>query len=111
MKATRIFLFFVSMILLLVAIASIWPRGPAAWMLIGIAKAVPWHTFYLFGLSGIFLYSALFEPWKYIPKSSESSDSDDWEKLNEKFYDMVSGKTVCVYYNKKTGDRRYGDGI
>jgi hypothetical protein len=98
------------MILLMAAVASVWPRGQAAWLLVSIVKDVPWHTFYLFILSGVFLYSAFFEPWKYISKNVESLDGDGWEKLDEKFYDMVTGKTVCVYYNKNTGDRRYGDG-
>lgn len=34
----------------------------------------------------------------------------DWQKTDEQFLDDVSGKLVQVWFNPKTGERRYVDG-
>jgi hypothetical protein len=54
----------------------------------------------------IFMLCLLFERYVYKPVGREPP-GPGWERTPEKFADPRSGQTVVVYYNKKTGERRY----
>jgi hypothetical protein len=55
-------------------------------------------------VSALFVAGTLFERFHY--RGSEAMDGD-WQPTNEKFIDDESGKPVTVWFNPKTGARRY----
>lgn len=45
------------------------------------------------------------ERWRY--KARSSGQGGDWQKTDERFVDPESGQTMQVFYNPRTGERRY----
>lgn len=45
------------------------------------------------------------ERWRYKARNSEPGG--DWQKTDERFVDPESGQTMQVFYNPRTGERRY----
>jgi hypothetical protein len=67
---------------------------------------VGWHTL-PFGLApAILMLGLLFERYVYKPIRPEPP-GPGWARTPEKFADPGSGQTVVVFYNKRTGERRY----
>jgi hypothetical protein len=58
--------------------------------------------------SGLIVVALLVERWRYAPKPSAAHDAD-WVKTDERFVDPESGRSVEVFYNPRTGERRYRD--
>ena len=55
---------------------------------------------------GAVLLVALFiERWRYRP--SGGSRSSAWQLTSERFIDPETGRPMLVYYNPRTGERRY----
>ena len=56
---------------------------------------------------GVVLISALlFERFVYRPIQTENP-GPGWNKTNERFEDPASGQNVVVWFNPRTGQRRY----
>lgn len=56
-------------------------------------------------MAGLFVAGTLFERFHY--RGTEDVLDGDWEATAEKFIDEESGRPVTVWYNPKTGARRY----
>jgi len=54
----------------------------------------------------ILFFGLLFERYLYKP-IRPGTPGPGWDKTPEKFTDPRSGQPVVVYYNAKTGERRY----
>lgn len=74
--------------------------GAGVW-LTGHAAALP------YALWGGFIAAALLvERWRYRATATESPGAD-WQQTDERFVDPESGQTMQVFYNPRTGERRY----
>jgi len=60
----------------------------------------------LWGL--LLLASVVFERWRYVRRAGAMAGP--WQATDERFADPETGKSVQVFYNPQTGERRYGDG-
>jgi hypothetical protein len=45
------------------------------------------------------------ERWRY--KARNSGQGGEWQKTDERFVDPETGQTMQVFYNPRTGERRY----
>lgn len=94
MTVLRIALFAIGVILLCVA----------AW---DAAAGGPWPVFaWLTVLGLIFTVGAIYEQVKYKAIDKTKPDAS-WTETDERFIDNETGKTITVYYNPATGERRY----
>ena len=57
------------------------------------------------GLGGVIVLGTLFERWRYRPNHDRSGTR--WEPTGERFEDPETGKTVQVFYDPGSGERRY----
>lgn len=64
------------------------------------------HTLPFAVAPAILLLGLLFERYVYKPIRPEPP-GPGWDRTPEKFTDPRSGRTVVVYYNHRTGERRY----
>lgn len=92
----RAVLFVVGLVLFVAASAAVlcagWPALPAA------------------VISGILVLALVFERYVYKP-IRQAPPGPEWEPTAERFIDPKSGQSVTVYFNARTGERRYvGDG-
>jgi len=55
-------------------------------------------------VAALFAAGTVFERFHY--RGSDTTDGD-WQPTNEKFIDDESGRPVTVWFNPKTGARRY----
>lgn len=56
--------------------------------------------------SGVVVFLATaFERWRY--RTARRLDGEKWERTGERFEDPASGAIVEVFYNARTGERRY----
>jgi hypothetical protein len=65
-----------------------------------------WHTLPAAIAPGLLLLALLFERFVYKPIRSEAPGAG-WNRTDEQFIDPPSGRHVVVYYNPRTGERRY----
>jgi hypothetical protein len=65
-----------------------------------------WHTLPLAVLPGVLLLGLLFERYVYKPIRLEPP-GPGWDRTQERFADPRTGQIVAVYYNPRTGERRY----
>jgi fatty acid desaturase len=70
------------------------------------AAAAGWHTLPFVLAPLILLLGLLFERYVYKPIRTEPP-GPEWDRTPEKFADPRSGQPVVVYYNPRTGERRY----
>ena len=49
--------------------------------------------------------AVLVERWRY--RSRDAAPDGEWQKTEERFVDPESGQTMLVFYNPRTGERRY----
>jgi len=68
--------------------------------------AASWHTLPFAIVTAILLLGLLVERYVYKPIQFDPPGAG-WDRTAEKFADPRSGKTVVVYYNARTGERRY----
>ncbi len=74
--------------------------------LVAGATNAGWPTLPLALIPGILLLGLLFERFIYKPIRSDRP-GQGWERTKEQFSDARSGRNVVVYYNPRTGERRY----
>jgi hypothetical protein len=65
-----------------------------------------WNTLPFALAPAILLFGLLSERYVYKPIRPEPPGSG-WERTAEKFADPRSGQKIVVYYNPRTGERRY----
>ncbi|MBV8037580.1 hypothetical protein [Roseateles sp.] len=85
--------------LLWVAALTVCAAGLVAF-LAGHRGAAP---FALWG--GVIAAAVLLERWRY--RAHSAARDDDWQKTDERFIDPESGRPMQVFYNPRTGERRY----
>lgn len=60
---------------------------------------------YALGLGGLIVLGTVFERWRYRPNGARPGAG--WEVTGERFEDPQTGKTVQVFYDPRSGERRY----
>ena len=60
---------------------------------------------YTLGLGGVIVLGTVFERWRYRPNGARPGAG--WEPTGERFQDPQTGKTVQVFYDPRSGERRY----
>ncbi len=55
--------------------------------------------------SGLLLLAVLLERWRY--RTARGALGPDWVRTEERFVDPESSQTMRVFYNPRTGERRY----
>jgi hypothetical protein len=56
-------------------------------------------------MGALIVLGTAFERWRYRPKNGRPAAG--WEATGERFEDPQTGKTVRVFYDPKSGERRY----
>lgn len=75
-------------------------------VLVAGATNAGWHTLPFALIPAILLLGLLFERFVYKPVRSDRPGAG-WDRTAEQFIDRRSGRNVVVYYNPRTGERRY----
>ena len=72
-----------------------------------IAALAGWRVpgLYLGFLGAAVLLGTLFERWRY--RTGTTLDAERWERTSERFEDPASGEILDVYFNPRSGERRY----
>jgi hypothetical protein len=70
------------------------------------AALANWHTLPFVVALAVLLFGLLFERYVYKPIRPDTP-GPEWDKTPERFEDPRSGRPVVVYYNPRTGERRY----
>jgi hypothetical protein len=79
----------------------------AIWLVAALAGTMAgWHALPFALPPVILLFGLLIERYIYKPIRPEPP-GPGWDRTQEKFADPRSGQTVVVYYNPRTGERRY----
>lgn len=60
---------------------------------------------YALGLGGLIVLGTAFERWRY--RGDDVRPGAGWEPTGERFEDPQSGKTLQVFYDPRSGERRY----
>lgn len=60
---------------------------------------------YLLASGAVILVGILFERWRYRTPGSRAPAG--WQRTAERFVDPESGRTLTVYYDPASGERRY----
>lgn len=60
---------------------------------------------YALGLGVLIVIGTAFERWRYRPNAARPGAG--WEPTGERFEDPQSGKTLRVFYDPRSGERRY----
>jgi hypothetical protein len=71
-----------------------------------VGAAASWHTLPFAIPPAILLLGLLFERYVYKPVRLQPP-GPGWDRTAEKFADPRSGQAEVVYYNARTGERRY----
>jgi hypothetical protein len=75
---------------------------------IGLAARLAGHheatPFAIWG--GAIAAAVWLERWRY--KARDTAEDAGWQPTDERFIDPESGQPVQVFYNPRTGERRYG---
>ena len=70
-----------------------------------LSRGLPGPGAYALGVGGLILLGTLFERWRYRPNGSRPGAG--WEPTGQRFQDPQSGKTLRVFYDARSGERRY----
>lgn len=60
---------------------------------------------YTLGFGGLIVLGTAFERWRYRPGTAHPEAR--WEPTGERFEDPQTGGTVQVFYDPRSGERRY----
>jgi hypothetical protein len=71
-----------------------------------VATVAGWPATPLAAFGAILTLAPLFERYVYKPIRPEPP-GPGWERTTEQFVDPQSGQSVTVYFNPRTGERRY----
>jgi hypothetical protein len=70
-----------------------------------LLRGVPGPGAYALGLGGLIVLGTAFERWRY--RANDARPGVGWEPTGERFQDPQSGKTLQVFYEPRSGERRY----
>jgi hypothetical protein len=70
-----------------------------------LIRGLPAPGAYALGLGALILLGTAFERWRYQPHSARPGV--DWQPTGERFEDPQTGKTLQVFYDPRSGERRY----
>ena len=70
-----------------------------------LVLGVPGPGAYALGLGGVILLGTVFERWRYRPNGGRPGSG--WEPTGERFEDPQTGETVQVFFDPRSGERRY----
>jgi hypothetical protein len=70
-----------------------------------VIRGMPGPGVNVLALGGLIVLGTVFERWRYRPKSARPGAA--WEPTGERFEDPQTGKTVQVFYDPRSGQRRY----
>jgi hypothetical protein len=70
-----------------------------------LLRGLPGPGAYALGLGGVILLGTVFERWRYRP--NDARPGSGWQATGERFEDPHSGKTLQVFYDPRSGERRY----
>ena len=70
-----------------------------------ILRGVPGPGAYALGLGALIMLGTAFERWRYRPHDPRPGAG--WQRTGERFEDPQSGKTLEVFYDPRSGERRY----
>jgi hypothetical protein len=70
-----------------------------------LGRGLPGPGAYALGLGGLIVLGIVFERWRYRPNQPQPGAG--WEPTGERFQDPQSGKTLQVFYDPRSGERRY----
>jgi hypothetical protein len=70
-----------------------------------LIRGVPGPGAYALGLGAIIVLGTVFERWRYRPNAT--GPGAGWERTGERFEDPQTGKTLQVFYDPGSGERRY----
>ena len=70
-----------------------------------VLRGFPAPGAYALGLGALILLGTVFERWRYRP--SDPRPGAGWEPTGERFEDPRSGKILQVFYDPRSGERRY----
>ena len=70
-----------------------------------LIRGVPGPGAYALGLGALIVLGTVFERWRYRPDNARPGAG--WEPTGERFEDPQTGKTVQVFYDPRSGERRY----
>ena len=60
---------------------------------------------YALGMGALIVLGTAFERWRYRPQQGRPGAG--WEATGERFEDPQTGRTVQVFYDPRSGERRY----
>jgi hypothetical protein len=76
----------------------------------GVVVAADWMIGHMFiaptVVTGLLLIGVLFERYRYQRLLTHAPGAG-WQATDERFIDPETGKTVTVFFNAATGERRY----
>jgi hypothetical protein len=87
--------------LVVVAVAAILAGSGIVLILCGVS-APGWQALCV---GAVVLLGTLFERWRY--RQPVDSVDRQWQSTGERFLDPSTGEPLEVYYNARTGERRY----
>jgi hypothetical protein len=70
-----------------------------------LIRGLPGPGAYSLGLGVLIVVGTAFERWRYRP--NDGRPGAGWEPTGERFEDPQSGRTVQVFYDPRSGERRY----
>jgi hypothetical protein len=70
-----------------------------------ICVGVPAPGWQAFGLGLVVLVAIVFERWRY--QRVQTRPNGEWQGTDERFVDPTTGDPVQVFFNPRTGERRY----
>jgi hypothetical protein len=70
-----------------------------------ISMGVPAPGWQGFALGLVVLVAMLFERWRY--QRVQDRPDGEWQGTDERFLDPATGEPVQVFFNPRTGERRY----
>jgi hypothetical protein len=62
---------------------------------------------YALGAGVLLMIGTVFERWRY--RSTHAHPGGAWQPTGERFEDPESGRTIAVFYDPVSGERRYVD--
>ncbi len=75
--------------------------------IIAISVGEPLAGSWAFVTGGVLIVAALFEVTRYGPRDETTRTHDRFEPTDEVFVDPTTGERIRVWFDPRTGDRRY----
>lgn len=75
--------------------------------LVAIGAGEPAGGLWALVAGGVILFAAVLEVTRYRPESNEGERGPDFEPTSETFLDPTTGQRMRVWFDPRTGQRRY----